>query len=160
MKVIDVNTLPDYPRVRTNDQHVIICHEDGSEELWAEFKTVDEAVAIASRLETSLRVIKFVSSSLEDNVAEIRSYLESIAVPVDVVDEALAEGLYGVTVKHVSRYWNRQMCDVEHVGLKAKDGSLSYLFDVAVLLRERENYFHSKREAVEGLLKGKLDKTA
>ena len=152
-----MNKLPDYPRVHTNDQHVIINYEDGTQELWAEYKTTEEASMIAEKLNTSLRVIKYVAANLEENVSDVRAFLMSIEINNDIIDDAVAEGLYGVSVQHFKRYWSKPMFDVEEAMGVTKNGSLDYLFEVAVILRERENYFRDKREAVETMLKGKLD---
>ena len=152
-----MNKLPDYPRVFTNDLHVVIEYEDGIQELWAETETVEEAASTAAKLETSLRVIRYVSSNLDDNVSEIQAYLESISVDREIIDEALAEGLYGVSVKHFKRSWSWPIFDVKQEALNVKKGSLDYLFEVAVLLRERENYFRDRRQTVEKILQDKLD---
>ena len=154
---MNVNKLPDYPRVLTNDQHVIIEYEDGTKELWAEYASGEEASVIAEKLDTSLRVIKYVSSNLEDNVSDIRVFLESMGINDNIIDDAVAEGLYGISVQHFKRYWSKPLYNMEQAKQTSKNGSMDYLFNVAVLLRERENYFRDKRETVEGLLKNKLD---
>ncbi len=152
-----MNKLPEYPRVHTNDLHVVIEYENGVRELWTETETVEEAAEIAEKMNTSLRVIKYVSSNLEDNVLDIQGYLESIGINKDIIDDAVAEGLYGISVQHFKRYWTKPLFNVEEAKHKTKNGSTDYLFEVAVLLRERENYFRDKRVNVESILKGKLD---
>jgi hypothetical protein len=156
-EVNNVNKLPDYPRVHTNDRHVVIAYEDGTQELWAEYNSSEEASVIAEELGASLRVIKYVSASLEENVSDIRAFLESKGINNDVIDDAVAEGLYGLSVQYFKRYWSKSMIGVEEARGGSKNGSLDHLFEFAVILRERENYFRDKREAVETLLKGKFD---
>lgn len=140
--------LPDYPRAYNNSTHVIIEYHDGSEEIWSEVDSASQAHSIAEQMNVSLKVIYYVKSNIEKSIEDIREYLKNKDIPGNLIDDAVAEGVYGASFTQLKKY----LGDGNDFTSLSKDHLLNY----SVMLTEREKFYRTRRQAVEETLRQKL----
>ena len=70
--------LPPTPEVITREKTVVICYFDGSETIWGEEESSEEASKIAHELEIELRAINYIKWHVRTFITDMKKMLEAI----------------------------------------------------------------------------------
>ena len=70
--------LPLTPEVITRGKTVVIRYRDGSETIWGEEKTIEEAIKIAHELEVELRAINYIKWHVRTFITDMKKMLKTI----------------------------------------------------------------------------------
>ena len=84
--------LPETPEVIVKDRTVVICYLDGSEIVWGDEETRDEALRIAKEIEVELRAVQYVRWQVRTFINEMVKTLQSINADEKLLVSILRDG--------------------------------------------------------------------
>ena len=84
--------LPQTPEVIVKDRTVVICYLDGSEIVWGDEETREEAVRVAKEIEVELRAVQYVRWQVRTFINEMVKTLESIHADEKLIISILRDG--------------------------------------------------------------------
>lgn len=84
--------LPEYPKVVVHGTAVLICYEDGQEEIWGYEPNKKIAEEIAKDIQLGLQAINFVSLEILKKLNDISDQLELLGIPADYAGDYIFEG--------------------------------------------------------------------
>lgn len=85
-------SLPQTPEVIVKDRTVVICYLDGSEIVWGEEETRDEALRVAQEIEIELRAVQYVRCQVRTFINEMVKTLQSINADEKLLVSILRDG--------------------------------------------------------------------
>ena len=84
--------LPSTPEVIVRDKTVVICYLDGSEIIWGEEKTRDDAIRIAHEIEIELRAINYIKWHVRTFINSMTKLLDSIDADEELLMSIIRDG--------------------------------------------------------------------
>ena len=84
--------LPKTPTVVTRDTLVVVTFADGSEIIWGEEDSVEEAEKLSRGLELELRAVNYVEWHVRTFIQDMRSLLKSLDIDEKLLDSILMDG--------------------------------------------------------------------
>ena len=84
--------LPLSPDVITRDKTVVIQYRDGTETIWGEEKTLEEATKIAHELEIELRAINYIKWHVRNFITDMKKMIQTIEADETLLMTILRDG--------------------------------------------------------------------
>jgi hypothetical protein len=141
IKKLEEIKLPCYPRVTTNNDHVIVNYRDGSHEIYSVMESPESAEAFAKELEVYLKAIEYVSERIQTHVSVLRESLDSVGLSDEEIESVIYEG------------WMNQL-PVRNSGSVLVPVMVSE--DFVLRLKDLEDSIMYKRQQVESILRKQI----
>lgn len=84
--------LPATPDVITIDKTVVIRYRDGTETIWGNEKTTEEALKTAQELEIELRAINYIKWHVRNFITDMKKMLQSIKADETLLMTIIKDG--------------------------------------------------------------------
>lgn len=92
--------LPSFPRVKTNEELVIITYENGDQFVWGKEPTLEQAEKVAEELDIELKIFKYIEETIGAAIGKIKENTNQYRDDF-LVDELVKEVLYMKTRKQL-----------------------------------------------------------
>jgi len=84
--------LPETPNVIAKNTVVVVIFDDGTELIWGEEKTSEDATTLAHELEIELRAVNYVRWHVRTFIQEMKEYLSTQNIDEGLLDSILIDG--------------------------------------------------------------------
>jgi hypothetical protein len=84
--------LPETPSVVTRDTLIVVVFADGSETLWGEEESAEDAERLSMELEIELRAVNYVKWHVRTFIQDMKSLFKSLDIDENLLDSILIDG--------------------------------------------------------------------